>query len=224
MSQGDSADAHAELNKHLAASVDAVPTMAALARSPARPARTLARLAIALWLTSVFAWAAAAQEVTTPGEPIDFALEETSGQTRTMAAVRGRVVVIFYEDREHTDLNMEFKQLLHRFVEDNHLRPQMTTYAVANVSGVGGGVIRDMARTAIRAVASQYGIQILLDWEGDLQSAPISMADGDANVVLCDHLGRIRWRHRGAMDETSRTGFFRTLRRLLGERSRAGSP
>lgn len=176
----------------------------------------LARAASVLAIL-VIAAGARAQEVTPPSAPIDFSLEETSGQTRTMRAVRGRVVVIFYEDREHTDLNRELKETLHRFVIDNQLREQMTTYAVANTSSIGSGVIRDMARTAIRAIASQYGIQILLDWEGALQAAPLSMRDGDANVAIVDRSGRLVWRHSGAIGEAERSSFFRSLRRALRE-------
>lgn len=158
-----------------------------------------------------------AQELDAPSEPVDFSLEETSGQTRTMAAVRGRVVFVFYEDRDHTDLNRAFKESLHRFVVDNHLEAQTTTYAVANVGGIGDGVIRDMARAAIRAIASQYGIQILLDWDGVLQRAPFSFRDREANLALVDRQGRIRWRHAGAIGESERRAFYRALRGLLRE-------
>lgn len=177
-----------------------------------RAARVLSVLAIL-----VVAASTRAQEITPPGAEIDFSLEETSGQTRTMREVRGRVVVIFYEDRGHTDTNRELKLTLHRFVIDNQLREQMTTYAVANTSSIGSGVIRDMARTAIRAIAAQYGIQILLDWEGALQAAPISLRDGDANVAIVDRSGRLRWRHTGAIGETERRSFFRSLRQVLRE-------
>ena len=160
---------------------------------------------------------ARAQVIEAPGAPVEFSLEETSGQTRTMSSVRGRVVVIFYEDRAHTDLNRDFKMNLYRFVQDNALAPQMTTYAVANTGGVQDGVIRDMARTAIRAIAARYGIQILLDWEGLLQRAPFSFRDAAANVALVDRQGRIRWQHAGAIGETERRSFYATLRRLLRE-------
>jgi predicted transcriptional regulator len=184
------------------------------------------RLTLAVALVGVLAALSTrglAQEVA-PGEPIDFSLEETSGQTRTMAAVRGRVVILFYEDREHTELNRDFKENLHRFILDNQLQPQTTTYAIANTGGIADGVIRDMARTAIRAFAGQYGIQILLDWDGVLQRAPFSMAPADANVALCDRQGRIRWRHTGAIGETERRSFFRTLRQLLREPAPEAAP
>ena len=175
-----------------------------------------ARLSLALAIAAAIGSHARAQVVSSPGEPVELALEETSGRTRTMREVRGRVVIVFYEDREHTDLNRALKEQLHRFVVDNGLQPQVTTYAVANVHGI-DGVVRDLARTAIRAIASQYGIQILLDWEGALMRAPWSLANHDANVVLVDRQGRIRWRHTGAVGEAERTSFYRTLRQLIRE-------
>ncbi|UJR82609.1 peroxiredoxin family protein [Sandaracinus amylolyticus] len=159
---------------------------------------------------------ARAQLVEPPSEPGDFSLEETSGQTRTLASVRGRVVIVFYEDRDHTSVNHAFKETLHRFVIDNHLQQQATTYAVADVHGI-DGIVRDMARGAIRTIAQRYGIQILLDWDGALRRAPFSLRGGEANVALIDRQGRVRWRHAGAIGETERTSFFRTFRQLLRE-------
>lgn len=180
--------------------------------------------ALAWWMASVLALggfvvrgdAARAQE-REAGAPIDFSLEETSGQQRSMQQVRGRVVLVFYEDRGHTDTNRDFKYLMHQFVVDNHLGGETTTYAVANIGSLGSGVIRDMARVAIRAFAAQYGIQILLDWDGALQRAPISMRDAAANTVLVDRAGRVRWHHVGAIGEVERRSFFRMFRALLRE-------
>lgn len=147
-------------------------------------------------------------------EAAEFALEETSGVTRTLSEVRGRVAIVFYEDREHTPDNQDLKLTLHRFVEDNGLRGRMTTYGVANVAGI-DGVVRDMARTAIRAIAAQYGIQILLDWQGALQRAPFGFPATGATIAIFDRDGRMRYRVTGAHTAAQQTELFRTLRRLL---------
>ena len=186
-------------------------------------------VALALALALVAPWAlVSAQEVSvpaapsadviaTPGEPVDFDIEETSGVTRNLRDLRGRVVVIWYEDREHTDTNHALKLELHQYIVDNHLEGQVTNYGVANVRGI-DGVVRDMARTAIRAMASQYGIQILLDWEGVLQAAPFDCADHEANFLLVDREGRVRYRHVGELMGAHRSEMYRMLRRLLHER------
>ncbi len=159
---------------------------------------------------------AVSSDVVAPGEPADFDIEETSGVTRNLRDLRGRVVILWYEDREHTDTNYALKLELHEFLVDNQLTGEVTTYGVANVLGV-DGVIRDMARTAIRAMAQQYGIQILLDWDGVLQRAPFDCADHEANFLLVDREGRIRYRHVGEMMGSHRTEMYRVLRRILHE-------
>ena len=153
-------------------------------------------------------------EIPVLSEPADFSLEETSGQTRTLAAVRGRIAIVFYEDREHTPDNQELKLTLHRYVLDNGLRDHITTYGVANVAGI-DGMVRDMARTAIRAVAAQYGIQILLDWEGALQRAPFSFPATGSTIALFDRQGRMRYRVTGVHSAAQQSELFRTLRRLI---------
>lgn len=146
--------------------------------------------------------------------PADFALEETSGTTRTLLEARGRIVIVFYEDREHTPDNQELKHTLHRYVLDNGLRPQLTTYGVASLSGT-SGVVRELARAAIRAIAAQYGIQILLDWEGALQRAPFDFPASGSTIALFDREGRLRYRVTGAHSAAQQTELFRTLRRLI---------
>jgi hypothetical protein len=146
--------------------------------------------------------------------PADFSLEETSGVSRTMLEVRGRVAIVFYEDREHTADNQELKHTLHRYVLDNDLRGQITTYGVANVMGL-EGMMRDMARTAIRAIAAQYGIQILLDWDGALQRAPFGFPSTGATIALFDRQGRMRYRVTGVHTAAQQTELFRALRQLI---------
>jgi len=150
------------------------------------------------------------------GAPVDFALEETSGTTRTLHEARGRIIVLFFENREHTEDNRDLKLTLHRFLVDNHLEDQVRVYAVADVHSI-PGLMRDVARAAIRGIADQYGIQILLDWDGALLAPPFRMSETAANVALLDREGRIAWRHTGAFGEADDTAFFRAFRRLLRE-------
>lgn len=179
-----------------------------------RSTRTLAVIALAMAAASV-----SAQDVLSPdvrGPVVDFALEETSGATRRVSDAAGRVVIVFFEDREHTEDNRELKLTLHRYIVDNHLEDQLRVYAVADVHSI-PSMVRDVARSAIRAIANEYGIQILLDWDGTLLAPPFDMAEGAANVALIDRTGRIAWRHTGAFGEADDTAFFRALRRLIRE-------
>ncbi len=170
-------------------------------------------------LSFLVATVVVAQDALAPearGERVEFALEETSGATRRISEAEGRVIILFYENREHTEDNHELKLTLHQYMVDNHLEDDLRVYAVADVHSI-PGLMRDMARAAIRAIASEYGIQILLDWEGALLQAPFSMSESAANLVLLDRHGRIAWRHTGTVSDEDETAFFRALRRLIRE-------
>lgn len=175
--------------------------------------------ALALSFAASIAASALGQEptpVAERGAPVDFALEETSGTTRTVHEASGRIIVLFFENREHTEDNRDLKLTLHRFLVDNHLEDQVRIYAVADVHSI-PDLMRDIARTAIRSIADQYGIQILLDWDGALLAPPFRMSETAANVALLDREGRIAWRHTGAFGAADDTAFFRAFRRLLRE-------
>ena len=148
--------------------------------------------------------------------PADFSLEETSGVMRSLGEVRGRLAIVFYEDRAHTDDNYDLKLTLHRFIQDNNLRPQITTYGVADLTGV-DGMLQGMARTAIRAIAAQYGIQILLDWESRLQQAPFNFPAANSTIGVFDRQGRLRYRQSGVHGAAEQSALFRVLRHLLRE-------
>ncbi len=148
--------------------------------------------------------------------PADFNLEETSGVMRSLHEVRGRLTIVFYEDRAHTSDNNDLKMTLYRFISDNNLRPQITTYGVADLTGV-EGLMQDMARTAIRAIAAQYGIQILLDWQSRLQQAPFNFPTGNSTIGVFDRQGRLRYRQSGVHGPAEQSALFRVLRQLLRE-------
>ncbi len=200
--------------------------MLARARGPAAPPRLAAILSAGIVLALALvgrpgsiasADPPASAAVPVLSEPTDFALEETSGVTRTMREVRGRVVLVFYEDREHARDNMNLKLRLQRFVIDNALSDETRTYAIANVAGV-DGISRDLARVAIRAIASHHGLQLLLDWEGAMQRAPFDFAGEAPTVALFDREGRLRHRASGTLTASDESEVFRVLRRLLRER------
>ena len=149
-------------------------------------------------------------------EPVDATLDSMRGGTRTLAAERGRrVVVLFYEDRPFVEANDALKGELARFVTDNALSERMVLYGVANLADV--GMVPDaFVREMIRPLVDRWGSDILLDWEGVMRRAPFSFQTMAANVAIIDRSGRIVWRHVGAVEGETRTEFFRALRRALG--------
>ena len=161
---------------------------------------------------------AAALAQQTPGPIVAFSLESTAGGHTSTASMRGKVVVIFYEDRDHREDNAELKGLLTRFVAGNELRAELTIVPVANVSGLDFPPASAFARAAVRAVASDLGIAVLFDWQRTLQAAPISLRDSASNVLVLDRAGRVVFRYAGAVTGDPRSRFFRAIRRAIRDR------
>ncbi|MCX7809142.1 MAG: hypothetical protein N2515_11105 [Deltaproteobacteria bacterium] len=135
-----------------------------------------------------------------------------------MSQARGRVVVVFYENREHARDNEDFKYTLAQFIRDNQLQKEINVYAVANLLGV-DGLSREIARGIVRAVARSYGIELLMDWEGQLQRPPFLFPNDGSTIALFDREGRLRYRFTGRIDTSKQSEIFRLLRRLLRTQS-----
>lgn len=148
------------------------------------------------------------------GPVVDATLDSMRGGRRSLRDDRGRVVVLFYEDRPHVELNDAFKGELLRFVTDNRLGDRVATYGVANLGDV-GMVPQTLVRSMIAPLVERWGSDILLDWEGVMRRAPFSFETAAANTAILDREGRIVWRHVGAMDDAHRREFYRALRAAL---------
>lgn len=149
---------------------------------------------------------------------VDATLDAMRGGQRSLAAERGRrVVVLFYEDRPHVEDNDVLKGELRRFVVDNHLDERVVLYGVANLADV-GMVPQAMVRRMISPLVERWGSDILLDWRGVMRQAPFSFASDAANVAIIGRDGRIVWRHVGTVDSDRRREFYRALRGALAAR------
>lgn len=149
-----------------------------------------------------------------PSEPVDVELESSlTGRTVRLSSMRSRVIVLFYEDREHIPQNEELKGNLQRFIADNHLEPQLAMVPIANADGYAsfGGLVR----TGLGEAARRIGLDILIDWDRRMYSAPFSMRPAASNVLVLDRQGRITFRHAGLVGTGERTGLFRAIRQAL---------
>lgn len=134
------------------------------------------------------------------------------GGERTLSSERGRrIVVVFYEDRNHIDDNTTFKGDLQRFVVDNHLDDRVVVYGVANLGDV-GAVPHAIVRSMISPLLDRWGTDILLDWEGTMRAAPFSFPTDATTCAIIDRTGAIIYRHTGLIDDTERRAFYRSLR------------
>ena len=170
---------------------------------------------LALTLMVAVAPVTRAQDAPQQARPVvDATLDSMRGGQRSLRDERGRVVVLFYEDRAFVEVNDAFKGELTRFVTDNRLGDRVRTYGVANLRDV-GSVPETLVRSMIQPLVERWGSDILLDWRGAMRDPPFSFQTSAANTAIIDRDGHIVWRHVGPIDDATRRDFYRALRASL---------
>ena len=134
---------------------------------------------------------------------------------RSLRALRGRVVVLFWEDRERQTQNAALKRELGRFAGDAAITRAVSVVAVADLSAYDFVPARAISRATIGLIAPAVGIEILLDWRRTLASPPFSLTAGRSNVVVIDREGREVLRREGALGPTQRAEVIEAVRELL---------
>ena len=150
--------------------------------------------------------------------PVDFELESSSGGSRRLASLRGRVVVIFWEDRERHRANLALKRALSALDA-----PGLCLIAVGDVKDYDFEPVRAIVRVALSALARAIGVEILLDWRGTLAAAPFSLTPGAPNVLVIDPEGRPVLRARGELAPMAQREVLETVRAELARLPRAAA-
>jgi hypothetical protein len=146
--------------------------------------------------------------------PLDIELESSTGGRRRLSEHRGRVVVLFWENRDANQANAAAKKDLDRMSAE--LGRELVVVAVGDVSAFDFAGARSVVRTAIRTMAKAIGVEILLDWKGALAEAPFGLEPGTSNVMVLDREGRPIYRHRGELDAGQRRELMTLVRRTVG--------
>ena len=147
----------------------------------------------------------------------EMALPDTAGRVHRLEEERGRAIVIVYEDRHATEQNAPLKRELGERARTTELAKQVTLWPIANLTGLDFWPARGFARDAVERTAREFGVEILMDWTGEVArrwSFPAKVS----TVVIVDRAGRVRYRHEGALDAAQRTAFFYALQAALQER------
>lgn len=145
--------------------------------------------------------------------PPDVRLESAFGGARSLAAWRGRVVVLVYEDKDASDQNAALKRELAPELQGAR---DAAVVPVADLRGFDFFPASSFARRAVQGVAHANRAEVLIDWKGALGNA-YRLPRGQSAVLLLDRAGEVRYRHLGALDGSERRRFFDELHRLRAE-------
>ncbi|HZH03098.1 MAG TPA: hypothetical protein VEY30_04880 [Myxococcaceae bacterium] len=158
---------------------------------------------------------------------LDARLQRWDGSGVQLSAFRGKPTVVFYEDRNSTEINRRLKNEL---VSRGRLRGLMKAahvVAVANLEAYDFFPARNFARRAVRDVESRAGIPVLIDWKKTLATSPWNLPPKNSSVVLLDPRGQRAFERSGHLSDEEVEEFFHVLDVLLGlapQQSAKGGP
>jgi hypothetical protein len=149
--------------------------------------------------------------------PLEATLHSSSGEQAPLSKWRGKPVILFYEDKDSTTLNLTLKQELFERGKQQGLLEAAWVVAVANLKAFNFFPARGIALSYVRDEEKKAGVPILVDLEGTLGKAPWELPTKTSTVVLMDASGAVVYRYSGKMDEAERQAFFNALAGLIGK-------
>ena len=150
-------------------------------------------------------------------EPLDATVSTTSGSDVKLASLRGKPTVVFYEDRDSTELNQSLKDELFKRGREEHLLKEVSVVAIANVKGFNWFPARNFVISAVKDTEKKAGVPVYLDWSGALWNAPWKLPSKTASVVVLKSDGRLLLQFTGKLKPEERTAVFEALKGELNQ-------
>ncbi|HYI00764.1 hypothetical protein [Hyalangium sp.] len=148
--------------------------------------------------------------------PLEATLKSSAGVQTPLSKWRGKPVILFYEDKDSTQLNLALKEELFERGKKHGLLEAAWVVAVANLEKFNFFPARQIALSHVRAEEKKAGVPILVDLEGTLGGPPWALPKKTSTVMLLDATGAVVYSYSGRLEAAEQKTFFDALSRLLG--------
>ncbi len=144
-----------------------------------------------------------------------FKVSSGDGKVYDLSITKGKLTVIFYESRHSVKKNEPLKELLKIFFleQPEELRQQVVRLPVIDCSSA-FLPIRHFWKRGLIEHSKIEGLTIYGDWDGKMRR-DFGLKDGDANFMVVDKSGVIRFFTTGKINEDSYDSIKSFLLRLL---------
>lgn len=138
-----------------------------------------------------------------------------TGEELSLADIKGKVTVIFYETKDTKEKNRELKNELNKFydAQSDADKKDIRRIPIINCAGV---FFTEMWKKELRANSKKEGMAIYGDWDGSMASSYGFKAD-DSNLVIIDKSGMIRYIYTGKVEDRQIQSIKELLSRLIKE-------
>jgi hypothetical protein len=123
-------------------------------------------------------------------------LEDADGKPLELKALKGKPVVIIYDDRTSAPKSEAFRKEFIKMLKTSPLGSEVQLLLVANVSAYDFWPARGTVEDAVRKETKKQGTKIYCDWTGGLRSA-FKLKNEVTSVVMVGKDGRIAFSMEG---------------------------
>ena len=169
-----------------------------------------ASVAVLAFLLSYSLVRHAAAHPGTGSTPASFEVVDEEKHAVALSSLRGRPVLIVFEDRDGTAQNELLKTRIGLTVKAKGLGKKMSFLPIASVSAFASWPARGFVEKALTDAAKKAGTHVYADWTGDARTKLAAPA-GKSTIVLLDGKGRAVWSTSGALDSVAQDRFLEVL-------------
>jgi len=130
-------------------------------------------------------------------------VEDADGKALQMSTLKGKPILIVYEDKDSAKQNQPLKDDLAKLAKGDKYKSKIALAAVADVSGYDWWPAKGFVKDAIREESKKQKTTIYCDWDGSFRKA-YGIRKGVSNVILVGKDGRVLFAGSGALASNDR--------------------
>lgn len=144
-------------------------------------------------------------------------VEDADGKVLQMQSLKGKPILILYEDRDSAKQNQSLKDDLSKLAAGDKYKTAVALAAIADVSSYDWWPAKGFVKDAIREESKKQKTTIYCDWNGGFRKA-YGIKRGVSNVILVGRDGTVLFAAEGAIGADAR----KRLVSLLGQQVNGG--
>ena len=130
-------------------------------------------------------------------------VEDADGRVLEMKNLKGKPILIVYEDKDSAKTNQTFKDELAKMAKGDKYRKVIALAAIADLSSYNWWPVKGFVKDAIRDESKKVGATIYCDWDGAFRSA-YKLRTGTSSIVLVGKNGQVLFAAEGALKPEAR--------------------
>ncbi|AKT37308.1 uncharacterized protein CMC5_014400 [Chondromyces crocatus] len=138
-------------------------------------------------------------------------VEDADGRGMEMKGLRGKPILIVYEDKGSSEQNKTLKDELSKLAKGDRYKTAIALAAIADVSSYNFWPVKGFVKDAIRDESKKAGTTIYCDWDASFRKK-YRLREGVSSVVLVDKAGHVIFAADGALSAERRAQLLQMLR------------